>query len=74
MESANAAVISFMDATSPNTITIKNYGKVVLIRWTIAGCLDGFAVIDPKRLLEPNVVLNLMLSPRNTPTSANPQG
>jgi hypothetical protein len=68
---------SYSGATPLSTITIMRNGSLgerVTIAWQTVGCSASYAVIDPKHLLLLDGVLRLILSPRNTPTSASPQG
>jgi hypothetical protein len=74
MDAVKDVDTNFSEEISPSMITIKNYGRAVLVTWRIVGYLDDFVAIDPKLLEQPGGEVRLMLSLRKPPTSASPQG
>jgi hypothetical protein len=74
MDAVRSVDANSSDEMLPSMITIEKRGREVTILWSTAWSSGEFAVTNPsqRQLLEG--VLKLIWPPKNTPTSASPQG
>jgi hypothetical protein len=74
MDAVKDVALNCMDETPLNTITIRKRGPEVIIAWRTAASWADYVVINAKLLMALDGDLKLTLAPKNTPTSASPQG